>query len=129
MKIDGIKNTLSGRDGKESRIASVAILQIAVLFQAVAGVFSKLASGNNFWSWEYWLPFGASLFCTFIFALLWQVALKRISLISAFLGKSVGTFWMALFGCLLFQETLNFGKIIGLLLVIGGAFLVVTEHE
>ena len=120
---------VSQRDGQKSRVAGVLILQVAVFIQSLSGVFSKFASGNDFWSWSYWVPFGISLLCTFVFALLWQIALRRLSLISAFLGKSVGTVWMAFFGCLLFREVLNFGKILGLVLVIIGSALVVTDHE
>ena len=90
----------SKRSDVAVKVISIVILQVAVLVHALAGVFSKFASGNEFWSWAYWIPFGISLACTFAYALLWQLTLKRISLITAFLGKSLGTAWMALFGYL-----------------------------
>lgn len=114
---------------KQKKMYSLIALQIAVLIHALAGVFSKLASGNPFFSWEYWIPFAMSLGCTFFYAMMWQIALKRLSLISAFLGKSVGTVWMAVFGCLIFKEVLTPGKVIGLILVLAGTFLVVTKDE
>ena len=114
---------------KKKKIYSLIALQVAVLIHSLSSVFSKLASGNPFFSWEYWIPFALSLGCTFFYALMWQIALKRLSLISAFLGKSVGTIWAAVFGCLIFKETLTPGKVIGLLLVLAGTFLVVTKDE
>ena len=105
------------------------ILQGAVLIHALAGVFSKLASGHPFLSWDYLLPFGTSLFLTFLYALFWQTALKRIPLISAFFLLFVGTVWTALFGVLIFHEQLTAGKIFGLVLVVLGALLVVTGNE
>ena len=114
---------------KKKKIYSLIALQVAVLIHALAGLCSKLASGNPFFSWEYWIPFALSLGCTFVYALMWQIALKRLSLISAFLGKSVGTVWMALFGCLIFKEVLTLGKVLGLILVLAGTFLVVTKDE
>ena len=114
---------------KKKKIYSLIALQAAVFIHALAGVFSKLASGNLFFSWEYWIPFGLSLCCTFFYALTWQIALKKLSLISAFLGKSVGTIWTAVFGCVIFKEVLTPGKVIGLILVLAGTFLVVTKDE
>lgn len=121
---DGIRHRKDRR-----KWISILLLQAAVFIQSLAGVFSKFASGNNFWSWNYWFPFGLSLVCTGLYALLWQLSLKRLSLLSAFLGKAVGTVWMAIFGCLLFQEVLNAGKVVGLILVVVGSFFVVSEHE
>ncbi len=110
-------------------IIGIIILQIAVIIHSFSGVFAKFASGNDFWSWEYWIPYGASLVCTLIYALLWQQVLKRVPLSTAFLCKSTGTVWVVVLGCLIFKEVLTVGKIIGLVLVVVGSLIVVDKNE
>ena len=114
---------------KRKKLISIIVLQVAVIIHALSGVFSKMASGHEFLTWEFILPYGLSLFCMLLFAVLWQYSLKRISLINAFLSKAMGTIWMALFGFILFKEAITIGRIIGLLLVIVGSFFVVFKDE
>ena len=61
--------------------------------------------------------------------MLWQQVLKRMPLSFAYSNKGVCTLWTALFGVLLFGESITLGKAAGILVVLIGVLLVVTDHE
>ena len=64
-----------------------------------------------------------------VYSVLWQLVLRRMPLGLAYSSKGVCTLWTALFGVLLFGETLTPGKALGILVVLIGVLLVVTDHD
>ena len=64
-----------------------------------------------------------------VYSVLWQQVLKRMPLSFAYSNKGVCTLWTALMGLILFGETLTIGKAVGILVVLAGVWLVVTDHE
>ena len=59
----------------------------------------------------------------------WQQVLKRMPLNFAYSNKGVCTLWTALFGLAFFGEQMTWGKAAGLVVVLAGVALVVTDHE
>ena len=64
-----------------------------------------------------------------IYSVLWQQVLKRMPLNFAYSNKGVCTLWTAVFGLVFFGESLTWGKALGILVVLIGVLLVVTDHE
>ena len=64
-----------------------------------------------------------------VYAVLWQQTLRRMPLSFAYSNKGVCTLWTCLFGLLLFGETLTPGKAIGIVTVLIGVWLVVSDHD
>ena len=64
-----------------------------------------------------------------IYAMLWQQTLRRMPLSFAYSNKGVCTLWSCLFGLVFFGETLTWGKASGILIVLVGVWLVVSDHD
>ena len=106
-------------------------LHLTLLLYSVASVLGKYAAVNlSAGRTALVIVFGlldvASLG---LYALLWQQSLKRMPLSFAFSNKAVCTLWSCLFGLLFFGESLTWGKAIGILVVLLGVWLVVSDHE
>ena len=74
------------------------------------------------------LWFGLEFLALLVYTVLWQKALGRMPLNFAYSNKGICTLWTCLFGVLLFGETLTAGKAVGILVVLAGVYLVVTDH-
>ena len=107
------------------------LLHGTLLMYAVVSVFAKLAGlrmAGADWLWT--LVFlGMEAFALLVYSVLWQQVLKRMPLNFAYSNKGVCTLWTALFGLLFFGESLTWGKALGILVVLIGVLLVVTDHE
>ena len=112
-------------------LKSMTLLHGTLLVYSVASVFAKLA-GLQMGAGS-WLPtlmfLGLEVFALMVYSVLWQVVLKRMPLSFAYTNKGICTLWTAIFGLLLFGESLTWGKALGILVVLIGVLLVVTDHE
>ena len=112
-------------------LKSMTLLHGTLLVYSVASVFAKLA-GLQMGAGS-WLPtlmfLGLEVFALMVYSVLWQVVLKRMPLSFAYTNKGICTLWTAIFGLLLFGESLTWGKAMGILVVFIGVLLVVTDHE
>ncbi|MBP3648118.1 MAG: EamA family transporter [Clostridia bacterium] len=110
---------------------SMLLLHGTLLIYALASVCAKVAglymSGQQ---WMMTLVFLAlEVGALGVYSILWQQVLKRMPLNFAFANKAVCTLWTLLFGRLLFGESLTWGKALGIVVVLIGVILVVTDHE
>lgn len=107
------------------------LLHGTLLLYAVVTVLTKLASG--YLSRADWLMTAVMLVCSVAalgaYSILWQQVLKRMPLSFAYSNKGVCTLWTCLFGVLFFGESLTLGKAAGILVVLLGVWLVVTDHD
>lgn len=112
-------------------LKSMTLLHGTLLVYSVASVFAKVA-GLQMGAGS-WLPtlifLGLEVFALMVYSILWQVVLKRMPLSFAYTNKGICTLWTALFGVILFGETITLGKAVGILVVLIGVLLVVTDHE
>ena len=107
------------------------LLHGTLLIYAVVSVFAKFA-GIHMAESNWWLTLvflGLEAFTLVVYSVLWQQVLKRMPLNFAYSNKGVCTLWTALFGLLLFGETITWGKALGIVVVLIGVLLVVTDHE
>ena len=98
---------------------------------AVVSIFAKLAglrmSAGDL-PGTLWM-LGVECLVLLCYSVLWQQVLKRMPLHFAYSNKGVCTLWTCLFGVLFFGESLSWGKAIGILVVLLGVGLVVTDRE
>ncbi len=107
------------------------MLHGTLFLYAVVSVFAKLAGlrmGEGLW-FQTAVFLGLEVLTLGVYSILWQQVLKRMPLSFAFANKGVCTLWTALFGLIFFGESLTWGKALGILVVLIGVALVVTDHE
>ena len=112
-------------------LRDMLLLHGTMLIYALTGVFAKAAGLNmGEGSWTLTLLFlGLEVLALAAYSVLWQQALKRMPLSFAYSNKGVCTLWTALMGLFIFGESLTLGKAVGILVVLAGVWLVVTDHE
>jgi multidrug transporter EmrE-like cation transporter len=110
---------------------ALLLLHGTLLLYAVVSLFGKyagvnLAAGQTAPALTF---LGLEFAALVVYAALWQQTLKRMPLSFAYSNKAVCTLWSCLFGLVFFGETLTWGKAIGILVVLAGVWLVVSEHD
>ncbi len=98
-------------------------LHILLLVYSASTVFSKLASGYPFLSFRFLLCYGMVLLLLGAYAVFWQQIIKRLPLMTAYANKAVTVVWGIVWGALVFQEKITWGKVFGAVLVIAGVML------
>lgn len=115
-----------------SKTKDYLLLHLNILLFSFTGVFSKFAS-IQFNKYGLHSP----LLYVFIFlmiancgiyALAWQMVLKKFSLSTAYANKSIYLIWTQVWAVFIFHENLSIQNIIGLLVVLVGV-LVVQHYE
>ena len=112
-------------------LRDLLLLHGTLLLYALTGVFAKSAGlymGAASWTLTI-LFLGLEMLALAAYSVLWQQVLKRMPLSFAYSNKGVCTLWTALMGLIIFGESLTVGKAIGILVVLIGVWLVVTDHE
>ena len=108
---------------KNKGIAAVFFLQGAVLIYSLTTVVSKLVSNYDFLSKEFILLYLLDFAVLGIYAILWQQLLKKFELSIAYANKAMTLLWSLLWSVVLFNESVTFKKVIGILLVIAGTII------
>lgn len=111
------------------KISNYAMLHLLLFAYSFCGVFSKLASQNDFLSWKFCIFYGISIMILGIYAILWQQILKKFSLTTAFFNKAVTIIWGMLWGILFFKEVITWNMLLGGFIVLIGVGLVVKDYE
>lgn len=110
----------------KEKIKTFLMLHVLLFIYSMAGIVSKLAASEVFLSVKFISCYGVLLFIMFFYAIMWQKVLKRMKLVTAYANKSVTIIWGMMWGMLLFQEEINIFKVMGILIIIAGVYLVVT---
>lgn len=113
---------------KKDKIKDFIFLHFALIIYSFAAIFSKLASKKNILSFDFFIFYGLLLTCLFVYAILWQQVLKKVSLTTAFANRSVVIIWGIVWGCLLFSEKIHISNIIGAIVIIVGIYFVVVDN-
>ena len=95
-------------------------LHLLLALYSVTNIFSKLASEQDFLSWQFVLYYGCVLLILAIYAVGWQQAIKRMPLTTAYANKAVTVVWGIVFGALFFGEAITIGKLAGAALIVAG---------
>ena len=116
-------STATNRKPESNRIKMLALLQAGVAVYAAGTVCSKMASAQPVLSVPFIAWLALQVFMLFVYALIWQQAIKAIDLSVAYANKAVGIFWSLLWGVLLFHEGVSIGKVAAICLVFCGTVL------
>lgn len=116
------------KENKRTNWKSFIILQIALFIVSLGGICSKMAGRQEFLSVEFLLFYGLLLCILFIYAVIWQQVLKRLSLTVAYASKGVGIIYSILWGVIFFDEKIEWNMIIGAVLVLIGVYCYIIEE-
>lgn len=104
-------------------------LHILVMFYAVGGIFSKRAAGAEILSWDFVFNYGMVLAILAVYAVFWQLILKKLPLTIAMANKSATVIWGLIFGSMVFKERISLSNIIGAVIIIAGIVMVTLADE
>lgn len=104
-------------------------LHLLLMFYAVGGIFSKRASGAPFLSGEYIQNYLIVLGILAVYAVFWQIILKKLPLTVAMANKSVTIVWGIVYGWLFFEEKITLMNVIGAAVIIAGIVVVVNADK
>lgn len=96
------------------------LLMVAFFIYSTTGVFSKLTSKQDFLSIGYLSLFSLVILTMGIYAILWQIILKRVPLAQAFLFKSTTVIFSLLFAGIFFSEQISYQNMIGAGFIVAG---------
>lgn len=108
-------------------IRNVLFLAFAVAIYSSAGFFSKLASGYDFLSLPYICCLSGVIIVLGSYAVLWQVALKRVPLNQAYLFRSLGVVFGLAIAYLAFHESISWQNLLGASIVLCGLLILLSE--
>lgn len=106
-----------------SKLKTLLVLHVLLMVYSVSGIFSKLASQQDFFSWQFVACYAAILGLLGLYAIGWQQIIKRLPLTTAFANRAVAVVWGIIWGVVFFGETVTVSKIAGAVLVICGVAL------
>ena len=119
------------------------MLQIVFLIYSFTSLTQKLASSflpqnagsteelvQQLFNWKLIMSAGLVVLLLGVYALLWQQVIKRFELSVAYANKAITLLWALVWGVFIFHEEITPGKVIGILLVMVGIYVLNTgDHQ
>lgn len=112
-----------------NKFKNIFFLQCAIIIYSFSGIFSKKASQFNFLSIKFIFYYGLALMILFLYAIIWQQILKKFPLNVAYANKGILPLITMFWGWTLFNEKIKLSMIFGIIIVVLGIVLVVTEDD
>lgn len=106
----------------------ISLVAINLLYACVS-IFTKLASQQEFMSWNYTVGLIGAIGVMGLYAVLWQQILKRIELSLAYMFKGTSIVFVMLLAYILFGEQITWNNIIGAIIIISGIVLFAHSSE
>lgn len=116
------------KEKKTTNWKAFIVLQVALFIVSLGGICSKMAGRQAFLSEKFIVYYGLLLCILFVYAIVWQQVLKRISLTVAYASKGVGVLYSIIWGVLIFDEHIEWNMILGALLVLIGSYCYIIEE-
>lgn len=114
---------------EEMKWKDILMLQAVFMIYSISSVVSKFASGKELLSFEFIVFYGLDVMVLGIYALLWQQVIKRFELSIAYANKAITLLWALVWGVVIFHEQITVGKVIGILLVMAGIFILNSSSK
>lgn len=108
-------------------LKNILVLQAVVIVYTLSSVVAKLATGEEVFSFAFFLFYGLEIAILGIYAILWQQMIKRFDLSVAYANRAMAILWSAVWAVLLFRESLGIKQLIGIAFVVVGTVIVNTE--
>jgi len=99
------------------------LLHLLLVFYSIAGIMSKFAGFSEPFSLAFFAYYLLVLVILVIYAFGWQQVLKHLPLTTAFANRAITVIWGIIWGVVVFDESVSFGKVVGALLIIVGIFI------
>ena len=112
----------------EARKKGYVLLAVALLLFSFNSACGKAASAHPFLSWPFIAFYGTGVLFLGIYALLWQLVLKRFDLSAAYSAKPIALLLSMVWGVLLFREEVRWNMIVGAAVILTGIRIAVTDH-
>lgn len=93
------------------------------LFYSLVGIGGKIAASFSWKELFFWIIYCMLLVFMAIYAIGWQIILQHLPLSTAYVHRSITVFWGTVLGYFFFHESITFGKLIGVLLVMCGIII------
>lgn len=106
-----------------SRVRTLLLLHILLLFYSLADVASKFAAGHVFPSIGFIICYGLVLVILAGYALGWQQVIKRMPLTTAYANRGITVVWGIFWGAVFFSEAITPFKLLGAVMIIAGIAL------
>ena len=100
----------------------ISLIAINLLYASVS-IFTKLASQQEFLSWNFMLGVMGAVGAMGLYAVLWQQVLKRIELSVAYMFKGTSLIFVMLLAYVLFGEQITWNNVLGAIIIIVGIVL------
>lgn len=117
-------NTEKNRTTKKHTWILYLVLLISIFISTLSGVCAKFAASQPIFSFKFFLYYGLEILILGIYAIIWQQVIKRLNLAIAYSFKASALIWTLVWGLIIFNETINATKIIGVAIVIVGIIIV-----
>ena len=114
---------------KQIKWKDFLMLQAVFAVYSISSVVAKFASANEMMSFKFILFYGLDVLILGIYALLWQQVIKRFELSVAYANKAITLLWALIWGILIFREQISIGKVLGILLVMAGIFILNSGED
>ena len=108
-------------------LKNILVLQAVVIVYTLSSVVAKLATGEEVFSFAFFLFYGLEIVILGIYAILWQQMIKRFDLSVAYANRAMSILWSAVWAVVLFRESLGIKQLIGIAFVVVGTVIVNTE--
>lgn len=111
------------------RLKTIVILLLINLIYAVVSILTKYTSQQEFLSWRYICGLAGAVGVMGVYAILWQLVLKRVELSLAYMFKGTSIVFVMLLAYWLFSEQITWNNIIGAMIIILGIVLYANDSK
>lgn len=105
-------------------IKNIIILHVIIAIYTLSTVSAKFASGEEFFSFKFFLFYGIEIFILGIYAILWQQIIKKFEISVAYANRAMALLWSIAWAKIFFRENITIKNIIGVIIVIIGTIIV-----
>ena len=105
----------------------ILAIVIYIIFP-ISSIITKYAAMTDD-LWNKFLLYGASVVVLAIFSVFWQILLKRVDLVKAYIFKSTSIIWTVIYGVLIFNDALTVNVVIGTIIVMIGTVIAILGGE
>lgn len=110
-------------------IKQIGFMQGAVIVYSFCGVFQKLAARYPMLSTGFLLFYGCSIAILFVYAILWQMILRKVPLTTAYSNRAVAMIWSLVWSVLLFHESISWNQVVGAVIICYGVYKVMETED
>ena len=110
-------------------IKNILILQAVVVVYTLSSVVAKFATGQELFSFSFFLFYGLEVFILGVYAIFWQQMIKRFDLSVAYANRAMALLWSAIWAIVLFHDTLALKQMVGIAFVVLGTIIVNSDQK